>query len=199
MSFLTELLQKIAAFASGNSVWVYLFIFIGKLVEVTFGTLRIVLINRGERTAGTIISFVEIMLWLTVASCVLDGFREDFLKGVIYGLAFAFGNYFGSWLDEKLAFGISSLQVVVPDAATAASLSEQLRAKGFGITSLDVHGRSADHNMLIMSMKRKRSAEAIALIEKLCPEAVISISDIKVQRGGYLHDRVKSGPLRIGK
>ena len=30
-------------------------------------------------------------------------------------------------------------------------------------------------------------------------DAVITISDIKTQKGGYLHDRVRSGPLRIGK
>lgn len=196
---MTQFLNAIAEFSSGTGIWVYLFIFFGKIIEVTFGTLRIVLINRGVRTAGSLIAFVEIVIWLLVASSVLDGFRTDFMKGLVYAVAFALGNYVGSWLDELLAFGFCSVQVILPDSERTKLVTEGLRAKGYGITSLDVHGRNADHFMLLMTMKRKRSPEAIAFVEQICPDAVITVSDIKTQHGGYLHDRVRSGPLRIGK
>ena len=196
---MNEFLQAIETFARGTSVWVYLFIFFGKILEVSFGTLRIVLINRGERTVGSLIAILEISLWLIVASSVLVGFKEDFLKGVVYAVAFACGNYIGSWLDEWLAFGLSSVQVIIPDEQHAKIICEALRARGFGVTSLDVHGRNEDHYMLMMTMKRNRSSEAIAFIQDNCPGAVISTSDIKSQRGAYLESRTRSGPLRIGK
>lgn len=196
---MTEIMQAISAFSKGTSLAVYLFIFFGKIVEVSLGTLRMVLINRGIRAVGSLIAFIEIMLWLVVASSVLSGLNEDFLKGVIYALAFACGNYLGSWLDEWLAFGLCSIQVIVPDEPHAKIMAESLRAKGFGITSLDVHGRNEDHFMLMMTMKRKRSAEAIDFIEQNCPGAVISQTDVKSQRGSYLESRTRSGPLRIGK
>ena len=196
---MNEMMARISEFAMGTSVWVYLFIFFGKITEVSFGTLRIVLINRGIRTVGTIIAFVEIMLWLIVASTVLVGFKEDFLKGVVYAVAFALGNYAGSWLDEWLAFGLCSMQVVISDEPHAKIVTEALRAKSFGVTTLDVHGRTEDHFMLMMTLKRKRCPEAVSTIESLYPEAVISTSDIKSQHGAYLEHRTKSGPLRIGK
>ena len=125
---MNEFLQAIETFAKGSTIWVYLFIFFGKILEVSFGTLRIVLINRGERTIGSLIAVVEITLWLIVASSVLTGFKEDFLKGIVYAVAFACGNYIGSWLDELLAFGLSSMQVVLPVQVLRADLEMAARA-----------------------------------------------------------------------
>lgn len=195
---MNEFLQAIERFAQGTTIWVYLFIFFGKILEVSFGTLRIVLINRGERTVGSMIAIIEITLWLVVASSVLTGFREDFLKGIVYAVAFACGNYIGSWLDELFAFGLSSMQVVLPNMVSARAAEECLRAKGFGLTSLDVHGRDDDRAMLLMTMQRKRLSEAIALVERSCPGAVVTVSDIKTQRGGYLERAVRK-QLRNGK
>ncbi|HWQ97530.1 MAG TPA: DUF5698 domain-containing protein [Clostridia bacterium] len=195
---MNEFLQAIETFAKGSTIWVYLFIFFGKILEVSFGTLRLVLINRGERTIGAIIAVIEITLWLVIASSVLTGFKDDFLKGVVYAVAFACGNYIGSWLDELLAFGLSSMQVVLPDLASAKEAEERLRAKGFGMTTIDVHGRDNDRSMLIMTMQRKRLPEALAILEEQCNGAVVTVSDIKTQRGGYL-ERAVRGQLRNGK
>lgn len=198
---MTQFLQNVANFAAGTGVLVYLFIFFGKLLEVSIGTLRIVLINRGVKTVGAAMAMVEIMLWLVVASTVLTGFREDWIKGLMYALAYALGNYLGTILDERLAFGLCSVQTVLNDENDAIRVSAALRRRGFGVTTLDVHGRDDDHYMLLMNMKRKRTQEAVTAIEELCPDAVISISDVKTQRHGYL----SSGALhhnvfrRIGK
>jgi len=196
---MNEFLQAIETFAKGSTIWVYLFIFFGKILEVSFGTLRIVLINRGERTVGALIAVVEITLWLVIASSVLTGFKEDFLKGIVYAVAFACGNYIGSWLDELLAFGLSSMQVVMPDLESAKEAEARLRAKGFGMTTIDVHGRDNDRSMLIMTMQRKRLPEAIAILEDQCNGAVVTVTDIKTQRGGYLERTIRSGQLRNGK
>lgn len=196
---MNQFLQDVAAFALGNSVWVYLFIFFGKILEVSFGTLRIVLINRGERTIGSAIAFVEITLWLLVASSVLAGFREDFWKGVVYALAFSIGNYLGSWLDEMLAFGLSSLQIVISGEEKTRFVEESLRSKGFGITSMDVHGRDCDHNMLMMTINRRNLGEIIHWLETNCSDAVVTVGDVKTQRGGYMKTVARTGRLRIGK
>ena len=80
------------------------------------------------------------------------------------------------------------------------SLSEeQLRAKAFGVTSMDVHGRDADHIMLLVTMKRKRVNEAIDWLQENCSDAVITVSDIKTQRGGFLRHKERGLPLRNGK
>ena len=51
-------------FLTKPSVWLYLFVFFGKIIEVAVATIRIVLINRGERVKGSITGFFEVSLWL---------------------------------------------------------------------------------------------------------------------------------------
>ena len=180
-------LNALTAFSQTQSVWVYVFIFLGKMLEVTTSTLRIVLINRGIRSLGSLLAVIEITMWLIITSTVLSGFQSDPLKIVVYALAFGLGNFLGSWLDEKLAFGLSSIQIVVPDLASAHNLSDTLRDKGFGITTMDVHGiENESRYMLLMMIQRKHLHEALDLISNACDKAVITVTDVKVQKGGYL-------------
>ena len=44
---MTQFIQSIAEFTAGTSLLVYVFIFVGKIVEVSLGTLSTVLINKG--------------------------------------------------------------------------------------------------------------------------------------------------------
>ena len=180
-------MEQLLAFFAGNSVWVYLFIFVGKIVEVSFSTLRIVLVGRGERLMGCLCALVEISLWLLITSSVLANFTSDPLKMVVYVLAFASGVFLGSWLEEKLAFGLCTIQIVAPDQKSAENLEAVLRKNGFGLTIVDAKGiDGAVRTMLNATLKRKRSREALALIGETCPEAVVTVSDVKSFKGGYL-------------
>lgn len=184
-----QFFSALTAFSQTQSIWVYVFIFLGKMLEVTTSTLRIVLINRGIRSLGSLLAVIEITMWLIITSTVLSGFQSDPLKIVVYAAAFGLGNFLGSWLDEKLAFGLSSIQIVVPDLASAHSLSTVLREKGFGITTMDVHGiEDESRYMLLMMIQRKHLHEALDMISKLCDKAVITVTDVKVQKGGYLRN-----------
>ena len=180
------------AFLSSGSIGMYIFIFFGKILEVSLGTLRIVLINRGERLKGSIVAAVEITLWIVIASSVLDGWRQDVMKAVIYVLAYSCGNYCGSRLDEFLAFGLSSLQIVVPTLEETKKLSTYLQAQGYGVTAIDVYGRDAnEHYMLLMIIKRKLLKAVLAEIQENCPAAMVTVSDVKTVRGGYMRSASK--------
>ncbi len=197
---MSHFFDALTTFSQTQSIWVYVFIFMGKLLEVTTSTLRIVLINRGIRALGSVLAVLEITMWVIITSTVLSGFQSDPLKIVVYAAAFGMGNFLGSWLDEKLAFGLSSIQVVVPDATSAHNLCNELREKGYGITTLDVHGiEGQTRYMLLLMIRRKYLNEALKLITNASCNAVITVSDVKVQKGGYLRDtptRHISSPLK---
>lgn len=173
-------------FFTGNSIWVYLFIFFGKIIEVSISTLRIVLINRGERLIGSVVAFFEVATWIMVTGTVLVNFHKDLLKVLIFALAFATGNYFGSWLEEKLALGLCSIHVIVQQNESTAALVERLRAENFGVTMLDGQGKDGDRKLLIVSLRRKRTNHAISIIEENTQNAFMTVCDVKLARGGYL-------------
>lgn len=168
------------------SVWLYLFIFFGKILEVSVATVRLVLINRGERLKGAITGFFEISLWLIVTGTVLVGFQTDILRCLVFAVAFALGNYLGSWLEGKLAFGQSSIQVIIKKDDNAAILINELRESGFGVTVMQGEGKDYCRLILLLHLKRKRIPAAISLIKRKLYDAVITVNDVRVISGGFI-------------
>lgn len=173
-------------FLTGSSILVYFFIFFGKILEVAVSTVRLVLINRGERIKGTIIAFFEVILWLVVTGTVLVGFQDDIIKCIVFAAAFAIGNYFGSWIEEKLAFGLCSIQVIVPECEGSQTLISTLRENNFAVTCLKGKGKDGERELLILHIKRKRIKQAVDIINNTSEKALIVVNDSKVIRGGYI-------------
>lgn len=172
-------------FLQGSGIWVYLFIFFGKITEVTLATLRYILINRGERKKGSLIAFFEVSLWLFVAGTVLAGFTEDFIKAILYCVAFALGNFFGSYLESKLALGLSTIQVIC-DCDNHEQIANTLRQHKLAVTSVDGQGREGDKKILFIHLKRSRIPQAVNLLNQINKNLVITVTDLRVVRGGYI-------------
>ncbi len=173
-------------FLQQPSIWLYLFIFFGKILEVTVSTVRLVLINRGERLKGSLIAFFEVSIWIVVTGTVLVGFQHDLLRCVIFAVAFAIGNYVGSWLEGKLAFGLSSIQVIVNKDEKSDALVRELRDNGFGVTLLEGEGKEGQREILLLHLKRKRIPAAVSLVKARLNNAVITVNDVRVVNGGFI-------------
>jgi len=171
-------------FLQSDSIWLYFIIFFGKIIEVTFATLRIVLINRGERTKGSLVAFVEIILWIYVTGTVLVGFQNSPLKVLVFAVAFALGNFCGSWLEGKIALGLSTIEVIT--SKDPGMLMDVLRANNLGVTVIDGEGKDGARKILKVHLKRNRIAATVKLINKNIDDCVISVTDVKVIKGGYI-------------
>ncbi|NMC56362.1 MAG: DUF2179 domain-containing protein [Eubacteriaceae bacterium] len=170
---------------SGSSILVYCIIFIGKIIEITLDTIRIVLINRGEKLKGAILGFIVIVLWIFIVSSIITNLSQNYFKAFLYALAYAIGNYVGVTIEEKLAIGLSSLQIIVP-MDMGEVLAHYLREEGYGLTVLDGHGFNNDKKVLILHIPRKKLNEALKKVKLNAPDAVIIVSDVKRLHGGYL-------------
>lgn len=170
----------------GTGIWVYFFIFFGKIIEVSISTVRLVLINRGERVKGSIIAFFDILLWIFITGTVLTGFEEDLMRVIVFAAAFAIGNYIGSWMEDKLAFGLSSIQVIVPDCEESRELVERLRGNKFAVTVIKGMGKDGEREMLFLHIKRKLIPQATEIIRSELKNAVIVVNDSKILHGGFL-------------
>lgn len=173
-------------FLLGNSIWVYIAIFLGKIIEVTISTLRMVLINRGEKIKGSIIAFVDVLLWLLITGSVLSNFGNNILKIIVFALAFALGNYFGSWLESKIAFGISSIQVIMNDSELVSILLTALRASSFAVTVIDGQGKDGKRKLLVIHIKRKNIPKAVKIVNDVTQDCIITVNDVKTIRGGFI-------------
>ena len=173
-------------FFDQGGILIYFVIFFGKILEVTVSTVRIVLINRGERVKGSLIAFIEVLLWVFITGTVLTGFKDDMLRVLVFALAFAFGNYLGSWMEDKLAFGLCSVQVIVPDGEESQKLATELRANNFAVTGICGKGKDGKRELMLLHIKRKRIPQAVSIIKDSLANAVIVVNDAKVIYGGFI-------------
>lgn len=173
------------SFLDDIGIWIYFIIFFGKILEVTVSTLRMVLINRGERVKGSIFAFFDILLWLIITGSVLTGYQEDPIRVVVFAFAFAVGNYLGSYFDEKLAFGLSSIEVIIDDLGKARELASRIRDEDFAVTVLSGSGRGGERGVLLLHVKRKFIKKVILIIKKIEPTAFFVVKDAKAVTGGY--------------
>lgn len=166
------------------SVLMYILIVFVKTIELSMTTVRLKLITKGQKLAGSIIGFFEIALWLIVVSIVLEDITSDPWKIVAYSLGFALGNYVGSVLEEKIGLGNARIDVIVPETEGIA-LAEVLREKNFAVIVVDGKGRIRPRKILIVIVKRKDIPEVSQFIMDHSDEAFITTSDTTPVIGGY--------------
>ncbi len=165
--------------------WELLLIFFAKLVEVTIGTMRIILISKGYRKPGTILAIFEILLWVFVASSVISGILEAPIKGVVYSLGFAVGVYIGSLIEGRLAIGRMIIHVIT-SVKNAPLITSVLREQGHGVTEINAKGKQSDRIVLLLFVNRKNRPIVMKLIEETDPKAVIAANEVSLIQGGFV-------------
>lgn len=165
-------------------ILLYVIILVGKVIEVSIGTTRIVLITRGERALGAFLGFFEVTIWVCLVSSVLSNLNDDPIKIGIYALGFALGNYVGSIIEERLAIGTVRVEAIVKQK-DGEELANKIREKGYAVTVMDGKGMNFDRNILLMNINRKKHREVVKMIRENQDNVVITINDIKPVYGGY--------------
>ncbi|MCG0275978.1 MAG: DUF2179 domain-containing protein [Thermosediminibacteraceae bacterium] len=158
----------------------YLFIFFARVCDVSLSTIRTLMVVRGHRIQAATIGFFEVIIYITALNQVV-GKLDNPMNLLAYALGFASGNYIGSLLEEKLALGLMTVQVITKNP----ELSERVRSLGFGVTMLQGAGREGTRHVLVISLARKNVSDLINLIEKEDESAFITVMDTKSAKGGY--------------
>ncbi|MBT8197353.1 MAG: DUF2179 domain-containing protein [Acidimicrobiia bacterium] len=156
-----------------------LLIFSMRVVDVSLGTLRIVMLMRGLRGVAGLLGFFESLTWVLAAALVLDNLDSPF-KVVAFAAGFATGTVLGSTIERWLALGKRILRVVTsidsPDVAPA------LRRLGHGVTVINGEGLQGDVRIAFSVIPRKAYPEVMERIRALNPDAFVTVEDIDTPR-----------------
>jgi len=160
-------------------------IFISKIIEVSIATLRVILISKGYRRQGTLLSFVEVLLWTFIASRVIMGIVEAPIKGIVYSIGFSIGVYIGSFIESKIAMGRVLIQTIIPKESESL-IVVPLREKGYAVTTMQAQGMNSDKTVLMIFANRKGKEEIIDEIQQLDKTAMIITNDVSTLHGGTI-------------
>lgn len=181
-------------------LWPAFLIFVLRVIDVSLGTLRIILTIQGRRTLAAAMGFVEVSIFITAVATVVQGALEP-LRILAYGGGFAAGTFLGVTIDRRLALGQVVVRVITK---VFEPLRETLIKAGFGVTLVEGKGGRGTVVGVVYSLcQRRRMSEILRLISSVDPHATVTVQEIRHHYHGYFSPKVPafsvSRPVADGK
>jgi len=153
-----------------------LMIFSARIVDVSLGTIRLILVSKGQKIIAPLLGFIEVLIWIIIIGQVMDHL-DNFLCYIAYAAGFATGNLVGMLIEEKLAMGNVFIRVF--STKSVSKLFNYLNKKGYGVTELSGKGNNGRVNILYLIVERKIIKNTIEIINKFNPTAFYCLEDLR--------------------
>ncbi len=161
-------------------------IFFARILDVSIGTVRTMLMVKGKTLVMSILAFIEVFIWFLVAREALITEVESIFIPISYSLGYATGTFIGSWISNHFIKGIVGVQVVIEKKNER--LLKALYKHNYAVSVIDLKddfdGNKRD--MLYLQINHKNLKNLIALIKKYDRNAFIVVNDTKAVQNGFL-------------
>ncbi|WP_019414174.1 DUF2179 domain-containing protein [Paenisporosarcina sp. TG20] len=177
---------------STDALLMILIIFSINIVYVTFFTVRMILTLKGYRYFAAFISIFEVIVYVLGLGLVLDNL-DEIQNLVAYAIGYGTGVIVGTKIEEKMALGYITVNVITTEENKA--LPGLLRDRGYGVTDWDANGLEGVRKSMQILTPRKYELKLYATIKELDPKAFIITYEPKAIHGGFWVKTVKRGNL----
>jgi len=175
-----------------NAVIMVIIIVLINIVYVSFSTIRMILTLKGRRYLAAFVSIFEVFVYILGLSIVLDNL--DGIQNVLaYAFGFAIGVITGSMIEERLALGYITVNVVSSNPIL--NFTDRLREEGYGVTSWTSSGMEGDRLSMQILTPRKQELRLYQVISEIDPKAFIVAFEPKHIQGGFWVRQVRRGGM----
>jgi uncharacterized protein YebE (UPF0316 family) len=177
---------------SNSALMMVAIILVINIVYVSLSTIRMILTLKGRRYIAAFVSMFEIVIYVLGLGLVLDNL--DAIQNLIaYAIGFGIGVVVGSKIEEKLALGYITVNVISsnPDI----EFTRKLRDKGYGVTSWFAYGMDGDRLSMQILTPRKYELRLYETIKEIDPKAFIIAYEPKQIHGGFWVKQVRKSRL----
>ena len=167
-------------------------IFALRIVDVSMGTVRVLVMVRGQRVLAAVIGFFEVLVWIVAVGSALQHLGSPY-HVVGYAGGFAAGTFVGIGVERLLALGKVVVRAIIPDEDDGRT-AHALREEGYAITEIDGRGREGPVDVLNAVVDRKEAARVVEAIETKVPRSFITVEELRTTRGGTLRPMNRHQP-----
>jgi uncharacterized protein YebE (UPF0316 family) len=153
-----------------------LLIALARIVDVSLGTVKIILIARGNKILAPVLGFFEVLVWLLAVTRIFQDL-DNWVCYIGYAFGYALGSYIGIKLEEKLALGVQLIRIIT--RKDAGNLIKTLRESGTSVTAIKAEGSTGEVGVLYSVVNRKSINKIIEIIQAHNPNAFYTIEDIR--------------------
>ncbi|WP_068676908.1 DUF2179 domain-containing protein [Oceanobacillus sp. Castelsardo] len=175
-----------------NALIMVAIIFAVNVVYVSLMTIRMILTLKGRTYIAAFVSMFEVVMYIVGLGLVLDNLNE--IQNIIaYAIGYGTGLIVGSIIEEKLALGYITVNVVSsnPDL----KFTKRIRDKGYGVTSWSAYGMDGDRLSMQILTPRRYELRLYEVIKEIDPKAFIISYEPKRIHGGFWVKQVRKGRL----
>lgn len=163
---------------------IYIFIFMAKVIEISLGTLRMIVVSNGKKWLGAFLQLGHALVWVFSTGAVLIGINKDWLKIVAFATGSFVGSYVGCFIEEKLAIG-SNMIICITDLENEDMLQD-LRKSGFAVTVMKGCGMEKDKEIYMIVTPRKKRRRVVSILKKHDNSCMIISSSTIPVSGGHI-------------
>jgi len=153
-----------------------LLIFCLRLIDVSLGTVRILMAVRGRRLVAGVMGFFEVTIFLVAISQVLTNIG-NWWNVLGYAGGFAVGTVVGMTIEKKLAIGLAEVNIV--SMGRGIEIAEALREEGFGATEFLGAGQENIVDMIRTVVRRREVPSVTAAASAIDDSAFITVQEMQ--------------------
>ena len=159
-------------------------IFFVRILDVSLGTVRMIITVKGNKLVASLIGFFEILVWFLIVKEALNTTENSIFIALSYSLGYATGTYIGGILSDKFVSGTLSVQVILSN--NNHKIVDKIREEGFAVSVVNVKGKE-DHDkyMLFMEIDKKKINQLKYLIKSLDSKAFVVVNETKMVENGF--------------
>ncbi|WP_422486117.1 DUF2179 domain-containing protein [Gudongella sp. DL1XJH-153] len=161
----------------------YFLIFFARMLDMSMATVRTLMVMQGRKFQAALLGFFEVGIYVMVLGKVVNSLDNPY-NLLSYCLGFAAGNYVGIMIENKIALGNLSAQIILKTANNDI-LIDTLRSEKFGVTSYEGQGIEGPREMLTVALNRKDLPRLKRIVDSIDANAFITVNSISPIRGGY--------------
>lgn len=162
-------------------------IFLARIVDVSLGTIRTVLVVKGKNITPAIVAFFEVLIWFYAAREALSTNIDSVLIPIFYSGGYAAGTYIGTFISNRFVEGLIGVQVITESSLEPKMLKE-IRKSGFGASVIDLKNthEKPKKDMLIIHLNKSKLKKLTKIIRKNDPDAFVVINENKYIQNGLI-------------
>jgi uncharacterized protein YebE (UPF0316 family) len=159
--------------------WVFipLLILAARAIDVTLGTLRFMMVARGNHKVAPLLGFVESFIWILIMTRILSEGLSNPANIVGYAAGFALGNYAGIKLEERISIGTVMVRLIV--SREPIELAIRLRSEGYRVTELSGAGYGGNVTVFLVLIKRQLLTGFLKTVLHVNPETFYTVEDVR--------------------
>jgi uncharacterized protein YebE (UPF0316 family) len=161
-------------------------IFFARILDVSIGTIRTMLMVKGRTFIMSFLAFIEVFIWFLVAREALITDVKSIFIPISYSLGYATGTLIGAFISNTFIKGIVGVQVILKKENN--DLLKSVRKHGYAVSVIDLKDDLNGHpkDMLYFQINNRNLKDLINLIKKYDEKAFIVVSETKSVCNGFI-------------